>query len=182
YYHAAQANAKPRRCSSRGYQLLNPAAHPGKHFRTLFGNRDGMLEMGAGLAVDGYHRPAIFQCLRVQRSHIHHRLEGKHISFFDFWTLARFAVIRNLWILMHPPANAMPDVVTNNRISLGLSVRLDSETNITEMIAHSTLCDRQFQALFSNAHQLQTILAYIADGDGGCRITHESVEGHPHID
>jgi hypothetical protein len=59
YYHAAQANAKPRRTSGGCRQFFDRGANPGQNLRSFFGNRDRVLEMRTGLAVNSHHRPAI---------------------------------------------------------------------------------------------------------------------------
>src|SRR2546426_6151274 len=115
--------------------------------------------MRAGLAIKSHYRPAVLQCLSVQRAQIDHRLQREHITLLNLWSLAGFSVVWNLRILMHAAADAMSNVIAHNGIPFGLGVRLDRESDISQMITCVTLFDCQLQALFSNTHQLQTIIA-----------------------
>src|SRR6185295_7265000 len=64
---------------------------------------------------------------------------------------------------------------------MSLSVRLHREPNITQMISRVAFLDRQFQALFSDPHQTQTIFTDAADGYRSRGVSHEPIERRPYI-
>src|SRR5438105_1183377 len=98
--------------------------------------------MGAGLAIHGHYRPAVFQCLRVQRTKIDHRLQSEHIALLNLWSLAGLSVVWNLRILVHAAADAMSNVIAHDRIPLIFCVRLYRESDVPQMIAGVALLDR----------------------------------------
>src|SRR5689334_11802234 len=99
---------------------------------------------------------------------INHRLDRKDISSPNFGALARYSVIWNLRIFVHPTPNPMTNVVANHRITMRLSMLLDSIANVTKMIADAALIDCQFQAFPGNAQQFPQLIRYAANRNSRC--------------
>src|SRR5260370_27128958 len=167
---------------SSNYINRNLGFHASKDFRPRVGNSNRVFGVRAGKPVNGDHRPTISQSLCVVRAHVHHRLDRKNITLFDFRTLAGLSVVGNLRVLMHAPANAMTDIVTHHRVSVLFGVRLHRPTNVAQMFSDSALFNGQVETLFSNSDQLQTILVNAPDGNCSCRISDKIIEGHSNID
>jgi len=86
------------------------------------------------------------------------------------------------FVLADPPANAVADIITHDRIALRLGMRLNREPDVAQMIARVALLYCQLQTLFSYAQQLQAVIRNLTHGNGGGRISDEAFEGGAHID
>ena len=123
--------------------------------------------MRARLAVQGHHRPAIRQNLGVVGAQIDHGLDRKNISRLYFGPLSRLSVIWYLGIFVHAAADAMPDILTHNRVTTGFRMLLHRGANVSQVSAGPALLNGQIQTFFGNTYQRQPVVVYLADGN--CR-------------
>src|SRR5688500_11995560 len=73
-----------------------------QHFWTFVRDGDGVLDVGAGLAVDCHDRPAVRQNLGKMRSLVDHRLDRENEATLDLWSKTWPAIVRNLRVFVHP--------------------------------------------------------------------------------
>src|SRR5579863_593111 len=99
-----------RSCVVKNQKTNSPAESPNgaggvartrQNPRTVFRDRDGMLEMRGVTAIRGDRGPLVLEHLHRRTARIHHRLDGQHHSRLQFRTVPRLAVIRQLQILVH---------------------------------------------------------------------------------
>src|SRR5688500_19000344 len=115
-------------------------------------------------------------------SEIHHRFNSKNVARLDLRTESRTPVIRDLRVLVHAPANAVPDVVSDDRITIRFGMFLDRPTNIAKVVTDPALLDRSAQAVLSNPDQLEPFFANLADRDRSGRIADETLQRHATVD
>src|SRR3712207_4731784 len=106
-------------------------------YTTLFRS----LDVGARAAVEGDDRPAVLEGLRAVRADVDHRLDGEDVAGFDFDARARLSVVRDLRVLVHFPADAVADVVADDRVAVRLCVRLHGPADVAQVPARPTLLD-----------------------------------------
>src|ERR1700730_1614333 len=138
------------RLSVRGRQVSSQMLNydgPGQHLRPLFGNGNGVLGMRTGLAIQRYNCPVVRQDFRAMTAHIDHRLNRKNVANLYFWPEPRLPVIRDLGIFMHSPTDSMANVVADNGIAMPLSMLLDRPSDISKVIACSTLHNGSLETL-----------------------------------
>src|SRR5205814_1816659 len=115
--------------------------------RPFFRDRDGVFDVHRGLPVHGDDRPTVLQGLRVVRAHVEHRLDGEDVAGFDLNALARRAVVWNLRVFVHAPADAVPDVLAHDRIAVRFGVRLHRPADVAQVPSGPALFDRALQTL-----------------------------------
>src|SRR6266536_903745 len=96
--------AKPpaRRSSSRA---------GGENFGAVFGDGDGVLEVRRETLVGGHDGPPVGQETCPPVAHVDHGFDRHHQAGPDQRAPARFAVVRDLWVLVERPAHAVPRVL-----------------------------------------------------------------------
>src|SRR5215213_5383608 len=132
--------------------------------------------MSAGLAVHGHHRPTVRQNLCEMGALVDHRLDGKNVTHLDLRPETGPAIIRNLRVFVHPPANPMADVIAHDRITIGLCVLLYGPTDVTEMFSAATLFNGAVETFFSHANELEPIFIDFADRNCRRRVADKTLE------
>src|SRR6185503_2910525 len=86
----------------------------GQDLRTVRGDGDGMLEMGREGSVGGHYGPVVRQDPGVVASEREHRLDGQADARLELATRAAGPVIRDLRLLVHVRADAVPNELAND--------------------------------------------------------------------
>src|SRR5690606_15202547 len=89
----------------------------GENICLVFSNSHVMLEVYGGLSIFRPHCPAIIFGIDFSSSEIDHWLNSEHHSFFEFWSVTLPAIIGNLWILVHAPAEAVTHEFSHHTIT-----------------------------------------------------------------
>src|SRR5205085_7923138 len=124
---------------------------------------------------------AVFERLRLMRADVDHRLDGEDVTRLDLRAATECAVVWNLRVFVHAPADAMPDVLAHDRIAVCFRVRLHRPADVAQVPTGPTLPDRAFKTLFRHADQLQPIEAHPTDGHGRGRVADKTVQGRAHV-
>src|SRR5262250_1208891 len=125
----------------------------GEHLGALFSDGNRVLNVGTRLPIHCYDSPAVGQNLRKMCPLVDHWFHRENIASLYLGTKTRFAVVGNLRVFMHSPADPMTNVISNNRVTAVFSVLLHRPADVAEMIAGATLLNRQLKTLFSNPNK-----------------------------
>src|SRR6516164_9412904 len=91
-----------------------------QHPRPIGGDGHRVLEMGRIFSVFRHRGPLVRLYAAARPPGIHHWLDRQHHTFLQSWILASpVHIIRNLGLLMHMSADAMPHELADDRKSVG---------------------------------------------------------------
>src|SRR5712671_3474034 len=170
---AVQArNSSPRRA---GY-FLWPRQNPG----AVGGYRHGVLEMRRGAAIRCFRHPLIAHA-HFRASRIHHRLHGYDHAFLQPRAASRITVIRQVGLVMHLGADAMPDKFPHHRKSVLFHPALHRIAYIAEPVACAHLFNRAIQRFAGHVQQLLRLWPNLSDRHRHRRIREIPVHFHPEI-
>src|SRR6267378_6226663 len=126
-----------KRLPGRAGYIFGPRQNPG----AVCGDRHGVLEMCRGAAIRRFRHPLIAHA-HFRASRIHHRLDGYHHAFLQPRAASRITVIRQVRLVMHLCADAMPDKYPDHRKSVLFHPALHRVAYIAEPVACAHLFDR----------------------------------------
>ena len=86
-------------------------------------------------------------------SHRDHRLDGDDHTGLETNAPPLLSVIRNVGILVHHMANAVPHIIAKHAIAVRLGERLDGITNVPNMVTGNSLLDGRLKAIARNLAQ-----------------------------
>src|ERR1051326_5241707 len=141
--------------------LRHTFGQSGQDFRPLFGDRDRVFDVRAGLPVECDDRPAVLEGLRLVRAHVEHRLDGEDVARTDFDARARLSVVRDLRVFVHFSADAVADVVAHDAVAVCLGERLHGPADVAEVLARPALKYRALKTLLGDADKLKPVLAHL---------------------
>lgn len=98
----------------------------------VIGDEDDMLVVGAGLAVQGDHRPLVFENARLGGSQVDHGLDGESHAGLETRTFALFAVVRHLGLFVELSADTMTDEFAHDGVAVLRDVIFDAVAEIAE--------------------------------------------------
>src|SRR6266849_2478381 len=175
-----QSGAKARRLHllpRRPGHLFRPRQNPGP----VRGDRHGVLEVRRGAAIRRFCHPLVAHP-HFRPSRVHHRLDGDDHAFLQPRPVTFVAVVRQVGLVVHLGADAVPDELPHHRISVLLDPALHRIADIAEPVASAHLVDRAVQRFPGNLQQLLHLWTNAAHGDGHCRIRVIPVHFHPEVD
>src|ERR1700750_1631062 len=157
-------NTTYRALQSRGRRLgASSARRPGlahhglghrrQDFRPLVGNRDGVLDVRAGLSVERDDRPSVLERLRLVRAHVYHRLDGEDVARTDADARARLSVVRDLRVFVHFSPDAVTDVVAHYAVAVRFGVLLHGPADVSEILPRPALAYRARQTLLGDSDE-----------------------------
>src|SRR6266478_8533318 len=166
-------NFSPRRA---GY-FLWPRQNP----RTVGGYRHGVLEMRRGAAIGRFRHPLIAHT-HFRASRIHHRLHGYDHAFLQPRAASRITVIRQVGLVMHLGADAVPDKFPHHRKSVLFNPALHRVAYIAEPVSRTHLFNRAIQRFAGHIQQLLRFRPNLSDRHRHRRIREIPIHFHPEID
>src|SRR5271163_2191706 len=108
--------------------------------RAVGSDGHGVLEMRRGLAVGGFRHPLIPHA-HFGRAGVDHRLYRYDHAFLQPGTASRVAVIREVWLVVHFGADAVPHKFPHHRVTVLLGPTLYRVADIAEPISRAHLVD-----------------------------------------
>src|SRR5215468_6697397 len=114
---------------SRSSHLFRTGQNP----RPVRGDCDSVLEMRGRASIRRFRCPLIAHP-DVRTPRVHHRLDGDYHSFLQSRAAPRFAVIRQVRLVVHFRSNPMPDKFANHRKTVLLDQALYGVSNIAEPV------------------------------------------------
>src|SRR4051812_2967868 len=114
---------------------LKPHSCHRQHDRPVIGDGDRVLEMGGEATIFGYSRPPIVFDQDLRAAGVDHRLDGDHHPGGQAAALGGVAVVRDVRVLVHGAADAVADELPDDRVTVGLGVRLDGPADVAETVA-----------------------------------------------
>src|SRR5918995_4701406 len=130
-----------RRHRSRGTPYAGQSQNP----RPVLGYGHGVLEMGREGAVLGRDRPAVFGDDHRGRPGVDHRLDRKCHPRGEQRAPSGLAEIRNLGLLVHRPADPVPDQGADDGETGRLGRPLDGRRDVSDAVAGARLFDSRLE-------------------------------------
>src|SRR6267378_3407051 len=172
------------RFNARSLQLL--PRRPG-HFsrsrqnpRPVSGNCHGVLEMRRGAAIRRFRHPLVAHA-NFRAAGIHHRLDGDDHAFLQPRAASRVTVVRQVGLVVHPRADAVPDELPHHRKTVLLHPTLHRVADIPEPVARPHLVDRAIQRFAGYIDQLLHFRPNLPHRNSHRRIPVVAVHFHPEI-
>src|SRR5262249_19558359 len=153
-----------------------------EHLRAFVSDGNRVLKMRARLPVHRYYSPAVAQNFRKVCPLVNHWFHGKNVTCLYLGSETRLAVVGDLGVLMHSPTDSVTDVISDNRVTVILSVLLHRPADVAEMIARSTLLNCQLKTFFSDPNKLQGFFINFSDRHCCRGVSYEPSQSHAAID
>ena len=109
--------------------------------------------MGGEATIFGYSRPPIILDKDVGAPGVDHRLDGDHQAGRQPPPLPRLPVVRDVGLLVHLVADPVAHELADDRVAVGLGVRLDGPADVAQPVARDADRDGPFQRLAGDPHQ-----------------------------
>ena len=162
---------RPWRCDPSG----------GEDFRTVLEDGDGMLEVGREAFIGCDHRPLIILEPCVRAAYIHHWLNSYCHTLPEQSASTTRAIVGDLGVLMEEPANAMPDVLTDDAVPTSLRKPL----YCIPYVSHPRACPGSFDTLLKgkarNFDEVCGLWAYVAHSNGDGGVAYDAVNNGSHV-
>src|SRR5262245_11978960 len=152
-----------------------------QHDRPVIGDGDRVLEMGGEATIFGYSRPPVVLDQDFGPPRVDHRLDRDHQPGGEAAALAGVPVVRDVRLLVHGPADAVPDELADDRVAVGLGMRLDGPAYVPQALAGHAGGYGALQGLARDTHQRLGGWGHVADRDGTRRIAAPAVLEGPEI-
>src|SRR5829696_9149230 len=170
-YHAQEDAPTDERLSlSAGAPVLR------QHQGAVLGNGDGVLEVGGEGAVGRVDGPPVplaeADIVVAERDH---GLYGEGHPRKQTWTRAGRAVVRDLGVLVHLPADPVGDQVPYDPVTAGLGECLYRVADVAKPVAGTHLSRRRIETLLRGPEQPEDVLVHVPDRDGGRRVGYEAL-------
>src|SRR5664279_969540 len=166
--------------------FANPAttgrSDGGQDLRSVLGDGDAVLEVGGQRAVPGHDRPVVGQHHRLVAAHGEHRLDRETEARLKLAPDLAAAVVRDLGILVHRPANAMADELADHAVALRPGDVLDGRPDVADVVARLGCRDSGHHGQASRLDQLADRLGWLADEEGPGRVAVPAVDDRAGID
>src|ERR671910_1359907 len=170
-YHAREDAPTDERLSlSAGAPVLR------QHQGSVLGNGDGVLEVGGEGAVGRVDGPPVplaeADIVVAERDH---GLYGEGHPRKQTWTRTGRAVVRDLGVLVHLPADPVGDEVPYDPVTARLGEGLYGVAHVAKPFCRPHLIRRRGEALSRGRKQPEDVLGHVSHGDGGRRVCYETL-------
>src|ERR671910_86852 len=177
-YHAREDAPTDERLSlSAGAPVLR------QHQGSVLGNGDGVLEVGGEGAVGRVDGPPVplaeADIVVAERDH---GLYGEGHPRKQTWTRTRTAVVRDLGVLVHLPADPVGDQVPYDPVTTRLGEGLYGVAHVAKSVASPHLIRRRGETLPRGAEQPDDILVHVPHRDGGRRVCYETLVAYADVE
>src|SRR5258706_5614307 len=156
-----RTNPPPKKLPGRAGHILGPRENQ----RAVRGDRDGVLEMRRRTAIGGFRYPLIPHANFVAPG-IDHRFDRDDHAFLQPRAASRFAVVREVRLVMHLGADAVPHELPYDRKPVLLDQTLHRVANVAEAVAGAHLVDGAVQRVAGYIQQLLQFRLNFADRNG----------------
>src|SRR6267142_3107919 len=175
-----QSRAKARRLHllpRRSGHLFRTRQNPGP----VRGDRHGVLEVRRGAAIRRFRHPLVAHP-NFRPARVHHRLDRNDHALLQPRAVTFVAVVRQVGLVVHLRADAVPDELPYHRKSVLLDPTLHRVPHVAEAVARAHLVNRAVERFASHVQQLLHLWTDAPHGDGHCRIRVIPVHFHPEVD
>src|SRR5579859_1961178 len=173
----AASESGPYILPSRTGHILRTGQNP----RPVRGDGDGVLEVSGRTAIRRFRRPLIAHA-DFRTARIHHRLDRDYHSFLQSRAAPRFAVIRQVRLIVHSRTDAVPDKFANHRKTVLFDQALHRVTNIAEPVSRAHLVNRTVERFLGHVQELLHFRLDLADRNRDRRIRVVPIDFHSEID
>src|SRR6266481_2583285 len=129
--------------------LFRPCQNP----RAVGRNRHGVLEVRRGAAIRRFRHPLVPHA-NFRAAGIHHRFDGDDHALLQPRAASSITVVRQVRLVVHPRADAVPDELPHHRKTVLLHPTLHRVADIAEPVARPHLVDRAIQRFAGYVQQL----------------------------
>src|SRR5918999_3381709 len=147
-----------------------------QHQGAVLCNGDGVLEVGGEGAVGRVDGPPVplaeADIVVAQRDH---GLYGEGHPRKQTWTRTRTAVVRDLGVLVHLPADPVGDQVPYDPVTTRLGEGLYGVAHVAKPVTSPHLIRRRGETLPRGPEQPDDILGHVPHRDGGRRVCYEAL-------
>src|SRR5882672_424647 len=148
----------------RSGHFFRPRQNP----RPVGGNRHGVLEVRRGTAIRGFRHPLVAHP-HFRTARVHHRLDGDDHALLQPRAVTFVAIVRQVGLVVHLGADAVPDELPHHRISVLLDPALHRVADIAKAVARAHLVNRAVERFAGHVQQLLHLWTDAPHGDGHCR-------------
>src|SRR2546422_6790909 len=138
-----------------------PRQDPGSVWRHCH----GVLEMRRRASVSSDRRPIIHHA-NFALARVHHRLNRQNQAFVEPQSAPRFAVVRQVGLVVHPCPDAVSHKLADHRESLRLDPGLHGCRNITQPVADAHFLNRTVKGLTRGSQERLDFRRDLAHRDG----------------
>ncbi len=130
-----------------------------------------MLELGRKRSVHREHRPLVVHDLGLVAADVDHRFDGEDHAGLHALVFAPSAEVRDLRRHVELAADAVADIVANDRAALAFGILLNRGTDVADTIAVFHLCDAELEAAACRLHHEDRFVARLAHVERHARVT-----------
>src|SRR5438094_700679 len=153
-----------------------------EHDGPLFCDSDGVLKVGGQGAVRGADRPAVRLHEDLVAAGVDHGFDRQGHPRLEPRRGARRPKVRDLRVLVHLAADAMPDELPDDREAGRLDVLLDRGRDVAQVAAWPGLVDADVQGLLGHLQQAGRAGSDLADADGDADVRPEPLQDQAQVE
>src|SRR5579862_1446970 len=154
----------------------------GEDLRAVLGDRDAVLEMGGERTVAGHDRPVVGLHDRLVAAEGEHRLDGQAQAGLDPPAGLAGAVVGDLGILVHRPADAVADELADDAVALRPGHILDRRADVADPVARLGRGDAGHHRQAGRVDQVADGRRRVADEEGPGTVTVPAVDDRAGVD
>ena len=136
-----------------------------------------MLEVGSGFSVTCPDGPAV---LRIQIDGAvalgDHRFDGDAHACLEHDAVSPASVVRHLRVFVHLVTDTMSGQFTDDAVTLGFAMLLDSIADIAEMVSGLGCLNAFIECLLGGSQELSYIVSHLTHTEGVARVATEAIE------
>src|SRR5687768_9037414 len=166
-------------CSCGGHRL---ALGSREDDRAAHRTPEGVLEMGRQAAVRGDDGPLVRQGPRFGPADIDHRFDRDAEAFLYLQPPLGRAIVRDLRLLVHRPADPVADVIADDAETLALDEALDRRSDVSQALPDDRRIDRSPERVLGDRYELRRLRGDLPDRDRDRRIGVPALDDRARVD
>ena len=127
-------------------------------------------------------RPSVLAHTHLRASGSHHRLDGQNHALLEQRALARRSIVGHLRVLVHAPADTVPDQRADHGQPGALGRLLDGAGDIAHAGTRDALSDARQQRGFGAGEEVLRLRGDLVNSEGPRRIGHPALERDADVD
>ena len=161
---------------------LDDLGTEGEDLGAVFGDGDGVLEVGAVAAVDGDGGPAVGEDFDLGGARVDHGFDGEDHAGFEAGAFAAGAEVGDLGVFVHLLADAVADELLDDAVACGFADLLDGEGDVAEAATDLGGGDGAVKGLLGDFEEFGDGGGGGADGVGDGGVGVEAVDDEAGVD
>lgn len=159
-------------------QLLEAVAGS-EDFDAFGGDGDGVFDVDAGEAVDGFDGPVVFASADSFGTLVDHGFDGDDEAFIEPEIVLHPVagdVVRHLRLFVHGTADAVADELLDDAVALGMDELLHPQGDLRPFALPAHFGDRELEGVFGDVPEALDFGRHLADADGDGGIAAPAVQ------